>query len=104
DRWDSSTGGDPVNDINAAIAACWSGRGPGKKVAFTNLDIWNILKVHPRLLDMIRGNRDGMLTREMFAQWFEIDELLIGKARHDTANDGQASASYSRIWPAVFGI
>lgn len=103
DRWDTATGGDPINDINTALAATWMGRGPGRKVAFTSLTVWNVLKVHPRLLDLIRGNRDGMLSREMFAQWFEIDELLVGRARKDTANEGQ-TASYSRIWPDSFGI
>jgi hypothetical protein len=104
DRWDSATGGDPIGVINAAIAAMWMGRGPGKKIAATSLTVWNILKVHPRMLDMIRGNRDGMLTREMFAAWFEIDELLIGKARQDTANEGAASGTFTRIWPDSFGI
>jgi hypothetical protein len=103
DAWNTASGGDPVNDINAAIAACWNGRGPGRKVAACSLDVWNVLKVHPRLLDMIRGNRDGMLSRDMFAQWFELDELLVGKARKDTANEGQ-TASYSRIWPDTFGV
>jgi hypothetical protein len=103
DRWDTATGGDPINDINTALAARWNGRGPGRVVAATSLTVWNVLKVHPRLLDLIRGNRDGMLSREMFAQWFEIDELLIGKARKDTANEGQ-TASYSRIWPDSFAI
>jgi hypothetical protein len=102
-RWDTATGGDPIGDINAAIAACWMGRGPGRKVAATSLTVWNVLKVHPRLLDLIRGNRDGMLSREMFAQWFELDELLVGKARKDTANEGQ-TAAYSRIWPDSFGV
>ncbi len=103
DRWDSVSGGDPVADINAALAAQWIGRGPGKRVAFASLDVWNVLKVHPRMLDLIRGNSSGMLTREMFSAFFEIDELLIGKARNDTANSGQ-TASYSRIWSNVFGV
>ncbi len=102
DRWNTSTGGDPVNDINGALARMWVGRGPSRKVAFCSLDVWNVLKVHPRMLDMIRV-KDGMLTREMFASMFEIDELLVGAARRDTANEGQ-SASFSRIWSNVFGI
>lgn len=102
DRWDTETGGDPVNDINGALSSMWVGRGPSRKVAFCSLDVWNVLKVHPRLLDMIRV-KDGMLSREMFASLFEIDELLVGAARKDTANEGQTGV-FSRIWPNVFGI
>lgn len=101
DRWD--IGGNPIGVINAALASMWVGRGASKKVAATSLDIWNVLKVHPQLLDMIRV-KDGMITREMFAAMFEIDELLVGAARSDTANEGQATGTFARIWPNKFAI
>jgi hypothetical protein len=102
-RWD--VGGDPVADIIAMTPGIWSGRGPTKLVAFTSLAVWNVLRQHPRILDLFKfnGNSPGLAAPSMLANWFGVDELLIGSAWQDTANEGQ-TASYSRIWPDVFGI
>lgn len=105
DRWDTPSGGDPGGVVDAAMAAMWRGRGPGKIVGFVSLDVHNVLKRHPRILDQFKygGERPGFATREMLREYFELDEYLVGRARKDTANEGQ-TASYSRIWSNVFGI
>jgi hypothetical protein len=102
-RWD--VGGDPVADIIAAIPNVWSGRGPSKLVGFTSLAVWNVLRQHPRILDLFKfnGSSPGLAAPSMLAGWFGLDELLIGSAWQDTANEGQ-TAAYGRIWPDVFGI
>jgi hypothetical protein len=105
DRWDSATGGDPGAVVDAAMAATWSGSGPGKWVAQTSLNVHNVLKRHPKILDRFKttGGAPMMATRQMLAEYFEVDEYVVGKARNDTANIGQ-TASYSRMWPDTFGI
>lgn len=104
-RWDTAGGGNPIKDIQNGIAAIWTGRGPSKKVGFCDLDTWNVLSRHPAILDLFKynGSSPGLATPQMLASWFDLDELLIAKARKDTANEGQ-TASYSRIWPNCFGI
>ncbi len=105
DRWDSTTGGNPGAVVDAAMKAMWRGRGPGKTVGFVSLDVHNALKRHSLILDQFKynGEKPGFATREMLREYFELDEYLVGRARKDTANEGQA-ASYSRIWSDVFGI
>lgn len=105
DRWDSSGGGDPGGVVDAAMAECWIGRGPGRFVGFTSLAVHNVLKRHPKILDQFKasGQRPGFATREMIREYFELDEYLVGKSRKDTANEGQ-TASYGRVWSNVFGI
>jgi hypothetical protein len=102
-RWD--VGGDPVADIIAMTPNIWSGRGPTKLVGFTSLAVWNVLRQHPRILDLFKfnGNSPGLAAPSMLAGWFGLDELLIGSAWQDTANEGQ-TAAYGRIWPDVFGV
>lgn len=101
-RWD--VGGDPVADIIGMTPGIWSGRGPTKLVAFTSLSVWNVLRQHPRILDLFKfnGSAAGLASPTMLANWFGFDELLIGSSWQDTANEGQ-SAAYGRIWPDVFG-
>lgn len=53
--------------------------------------------------DLFKYTKDGLLQPEQWANYFGIDELLIGEARRDTANEGQ-SAAYGRMWGDVFGL
>ena len=105
DRWDTASGGDPGGVVDAAKAALWSGRGTGRTVAFCSLSVHNKLKRNPNILDQFKyaGEKPGFATRDMLREYFEVDEYLVGRARQDTANEGQ-TASYSRIWPDVLGI
>lgn len=101
-RWDDA-GSTPVADIQRARNGLWTGRGPGKVVAFTSLAAWTALQSNAQMQDLFKYSRDGLLQPEQWANYFGIDELLIGAARKDTANEGQ-TAAYSRIWGDVFGL
>jgi hypothetical protein len=108
DRWDTGAGGDPAGVVDAAKAACWGGSGPGKWVGVASLPLHNILKRHPRILDSFKYSAASLggpkfATRQMIAEYFELDEYLVGSARKDTANVGQ-TAAYSRIWGNSFSI
>jgi len=104
-QWDSSGGGNPVSDIMTARAALWGGSGPGKIIAWSSLEVFNILARHPLILDLFKygGTAPGLATPGMLAKFFGIDEYLIGEAREDTANQGQ-TASYGRLWGKYFGL
>lgn len=103
DQWDSATGGDPIGAIQTASAALFNGSSPTKLVGFTSLDVFNVLVRHPAILDLFKYTRAGIMTNQQLAGLFGLDEILVGAARLDTANSGQA-ASYSRIWGKFFGI
>jgi hypothetical protein len=104
-RWNTTDGGNPIKDIQDAMAAVWMGRGPTVLKAYCSLDVWNVLSRHPAVLDLFKfnGSSPGLATPKMLAGFLGLDEVLVGKARKDTANDG-ASASYGRLWSNVFGI
>lgn len=105
DRWD--VGGDPVADIISMGPNIWNGvAGNSKKVGFMSMAVWNVLRKHPRVLDLFKfnGSSPGIASTDMLKGWFDLDELLIGSAWQDTANEGQASAISRSVWPDVFGI
>ena len=103
DQWDSGAGGNPIKNIQDAIAACWSGRGAGDLVGFCSLDVWNVLARHAAINDLYKGTLPGLNKMDRLAQEFGLSRILVGAARKDGANSGQA-ASYSRIWGKHFGI
>lgn len=105
DRWD--VGGDPVADIIAMTPGIWNGvAGNSKKVGFMSMTVWNVLRKHPRILDLFKfnGSNPGIASTDMLKSWFDLDELLVGSAWQDTANEGQAIAVARSVWPDVFGI
>lgn len=105
-RWDTTSGGNPIKNIQDALAAIWTGRGPSELVAWCSLDVFNVMSRHPQILDLFKygGTAPGLATPNMIAGFFGISRLLVGKARSDTANSGQ-TVSYSRLWGSdYFGI
>jgi len=102
-KWDTAnTGGSIRSDIPAAESALWRGRNKTRKIAVTTIENWNTCILNnPALLDAIKYTQTGILTPTLVANFFGLDDLLIGRARQDTANIGQ-SASYSRIWGSDF--
>ncbi len=106
DRWDSAAGGDPGGVVDTARAALWSGRGMTRLIGYCSWDVYRILKRHAKILDTFKYNNNAPMqaTRTMLAEYFELDDLLVGAARKQTSNEGQATQTYSRIWSNVFGL
>jgi hypothetical protein len=106
DRWNTATGGNPISDVQTADAALWSGKGPGFKAAYSSLDVYNVLSRHPDILALFqyKGGTPGLATPDMIAEFFGFKKYLVGRARQDTANEGAASATFTRIWGDRFGI
>jgi len=104
-RWNTVGGGDPIANIQTGMAAIWQGRGPADCKMFTSLNVYQILSRHQAILDLFKynGSSPGLATPDMIARWFECSQLLVGKARQDTANEGTA-ANYTRMWTDVLGI
>jgi hypothetical protein len=107
DTWDSSTGGDPAGVIDTAKDAIWSGTGPSKLVMFTSPKIHRVLKRHPQILDSIKYGGNGsspvIATKRALAEFFEVDDYVVGGAKYNSANEGQ-TASYGNMWSDVVGL
>jgi hypothetical protein len=102
-RWDTATS-DPYSDINNALDALWTGFGPTRIVAYCGVEVFRALQKHPSIVDRFKNVTGGAVSKaQILSLWPEIDDLLVGRARKDTANEGQ-TASYSRIWGKQFGL
>ncbi len=107
-NWNDSTGGTIIGDIQTAISSLWRGASPTKLVGVCPIGVWNSgIFNNPALAERFKYTAGGATLTQQVATFFGLDELLIGRARQDTANEGQ-TASYSRIWStdvfAVLGV
>lgn len=103
DQWNSGAGGNPIKNIQEAVASCWSGHGPGDLIGYCSLDVWNVLARHGQNLDLFKYTMDGLTKMDRLAKEFGLAKILVGAARKDAVNPGQA-ASYARIWGKHFGV
>jgi hypothetical protein len=106
DRWEEAgvPGGDPVGDIQDAMDELWDGFGPTRTVFWSGVKVLRTLERHPAILDLFKNVKAGLANPAMIAGYFGADDYIVGRARQDTANEGQTEA-YSRIWGEdSFGI
>lgn len=107
DVWSSAGGGDPAGAVDTMKDSIWSGTGPTRTVAFTSPGVHKVLKRHPQVLDSIKyggnGKSPAIVTKQALAEFFEVDEYVVGAGRKTVTNEGQTQV-YSRMWPDVFGI
>lgn len=60
---------------------------------------WTVFRAHPEIVEAVLGTaaKKGMVTRQAVAELFEVDEVIVGSARSNSAKPGQAP-SLVRLW------
>ncbi|WP_054774806.1 hypothetical protein [Methylogaea oryzae] len=101
DQWSDKTNSNPGDAILTMLESMlvrpnigWMGR-----------QVWTKLRQHPKLVAAVMGKigstavleAAGKLDRRAVADYFELDDLLIGETWVNTAKPGQ-TASMSRAW------
>lgn len=93
--WNDYTNSDPVKDMsdNATIIAEVTGKQPNTLVI--GRLVYNALKNHPDILDRIKYSQKGVVTKDLIAELFDVDRILVANAIQNVAKKGQdASMSY----------
>lgn len=103
-KWSDYAASDPFGDMEdwKATVSALIGRKPNKMVMGEL--VWRRIKNHPDFLERVKGGatvgNPAMFTKEMFASWFELDELLVMEAVYNTALEvapTPATATLTRI-------
>lgn len=60
---------------------------------------WTRFRAHPKIVAAVMGTgvRDGNASRQAVAELFELDEVIVGASRMNSAKRGQAPA-LTRLW------
>lgn len=87
---------DPIGVISAALDGTLVYR---PNTVVMGHSVWSKIRMHPHLINAVKGGltEKGMITREQFAELFEVKRLLVGSAYLNTAKKGQA-ATLARCW------
>ena len=95
DRWSDYANSDPIDDISVGLDACLI----RPNVMTLGQEVWTKLARHPAIVKAVHGNPGdtGIARRQQVAELFELDEILVGQSRRNTAKKGQ-SAVLARLW------
>lgn len=104
DQWNeyAQAASDPVEDI---LSAKESALMP-YNTAVIGEQVWFKLRRHPKLLAAyypVNASGGGMLTLQQFAELFEFDRVLIGRAKKATTKPGQVLA-LGDVWGNHFAM
>lgn len=74
-------------------------------IAVTNLAVYNVLRRHPKIVSALNasGSTNGMVGRQALAEYFELEEIIVGEGWVNTAKPGQTPV-YSRVWGNNFAL
>ncbi|MDA8088447.1 MAG: major capsid protein [Nitrospiraceae bacterium] len=100
-QW-SSANATPIEDIQNAIESCFGPDGRANTLVF-GVDTWKALRSHPQILDAVKAATrlqaagGGLASRDEVATLFEVDQILVGRGRYNTAKQGQ-NPTFARLW------
>ena len=94
-QWSDGTNSDPV----AAISDALDIPVMRPNIAVFGQTAWTKTRRHPKLVQAIKGTAQGagQVTRAEFADFFEIQEVLVGAGFANSAKKGQTVAM-ARVW------
>jgi len=94
-QWSDHTDSDPLGDILTAMDATWI--TPNKLII--NRAVWKALRTHPDIIKATQGNSGdtGIAARQAVAEMLELQEIIIGESKINSANKGQTS-SLTELW------
>lgn len=94
-QWSDYTNSSPQTAISTAL----DGMIMRPNVAVFGRRTWSVLSQHPKLCAAVykNGTTAGSISRQAFADLFELEEVLVGDGWINTAAKGQAP-SMTRMW------
>jgi hypothetical protein len=96
-QWSDKVNSDPEANVDTAKAAILLGTSMDANTIAMGYQVWQQLKAHPDLKDVIKYSQKGILTQELVAEFFGVDQVIVGKCLYNTAKEGQ-TRSLSYVW------
>lgn len=91
-KWSDYQDSDPILDIQKAREAIHRKSGIRANTLIMSEPVMNVLKLHPKLIEVIKYVQRGIVTEELMATAFGVDQILVGSAlKSDVSNPGQAT-------------
>lgn len=96
--WSASTA-TIVSDVDAAKLAILKDTGKDPDSIVMGIDVFNALRIASEMKNYIQYSTGGVVTRELLAAAFGVENVYISRSVYDSAQKG-ATRSGATLWPA----
>ncbi len=98
--WAAGAGNTFINDVETRIETIRKNTGFRPNVLLLAANILPQLKMESTLLDRIKYTQKGVLTANLIASMFELEEVLIGDSIYSTADEAKDGDDFNSmdIW------
>ena len=96
-QWNDYANSDPVNDIEVGRSSIRSTTGLTPNKLILGYDVFRQLKHHPDIIDRIKYVQKGVVTVDILAMVFEVEQILVGEAIKNTGSENLAD-SFVDVW------
>lgn len=91
-QWSDYASSDPIGDVDAGKETILEGTGAEANKLILSLKTFNRLKNHPDIRDMIKYTSARVVTEDVLAGVFGVEEVLVAKSVLDSTSEGKAAA------------
>jgi len=98
DQWSDYANSDPLDDVKTARTTIYAG-APGytPNTLLMGYLVFEVIKLHPDIKEIVKYTERAIITKQILAAVFEVDEVLIGKVMRRTSKEGQTDA-FGDVW------
>jgi hypothetical protein len=95
--WSDYAASNPLLDVEAQRTAILKRTGFLPNTLVVGYEVFAILKNHPDFIDRTKYTSDSVITQQLMARFFEVDNFYVAMAVQNTAQEGQTGA-YSFVY------
>lgn len=99
-KWSDYANSTPLGDIQTAIDKVYNATGTMPTHIWLGYTVWNKLKWHPDILEIMKTTADKVVTPQFLGNIFGVPNVKIGTQTYKTTNGG----TNTDIWGNYFGV
>lgn len=97
DQWSDYSNSDPIGDVRTARTTIHAATFKKPNKLIMGKQVFDVLVDHPQVLERVKYSQLGIVTAELLARLFQVEEVIVGEAGKNTANEGQTDV-LAYVW------
>lgn len=108
-EWNDWTNAVPLTDVIKAKQSMWEATGLYPNSLIINKRQFNNLRMSAQVIDKLESGgagqtiKPGAITRQILADCFDLDQIIVADSARDSANEGQ-DASIAPMWSDEYSM
>lgn len=96
-QWSDYANSDPIGDVRTARTTINQNTFRKANTLILGKQAFDMLIEHPAIIERIKYSQLGIVTTELLARVFQVEQVLVGEAGSNTAAEGQTDV-LSYVW------